>query len=441
MPVEKKGYSNIIESTPNNNQINKDIFDGFMSEGSLKPLVGRVTDIVLNKDHDFFDKVGGYSGIGTIFFEIVGDPASPRDIASPITPQSSYYPLINELVILFSLPNTNIGTKINSRSYYYSSIISLWNNPHHNAFPNPLKEYSESTQENILNDYKKAGGGIVRRITDGKSDIDLNSKHNNTQVTFQEKTKTYPLEVFTGDLLNQGRFGNSIRLGSTNQYLKNGKVVGINDWSNNTSGGTTTGDPIIILRNGQNPDIKQPSWEPITENIDKDLSSIYLTSTQQIEIKPSSQRYFSYSSKESTPTTASKYKGKQVIINSGRLLFNANEDHLMLSSQKTISFESQKGFNFDTPSNFVIDVGTTIKLGGKKASESLILGDTFLKNLNHLITGIEYLCISLQGSTIWPAGIPIPDGVTATPAGELLARAKAFKANITNFKSTTSKTL
>lgn len=432
MPVYKKGYTNIIDSTPNPKQSSKDIFDGFMSEGGLKPVVGRVTDIVLNDKHEFFNKVGGYSGIGTIFFEIVGDAASPSNIASPITPQSSYYPLVNELVILFSLPNTNIGAKINSRSYYYSSIIGLWNSPHHNAFPNPLNIQPPNNLEN----YKQSEGGTSEETTNNSSDINLNSRHNNTQVTFKEKPKTYPLELFTGDLLNQGRFGNSIRLGSTNQYLNNSKAVGINSWSNNISGGTTTGDPIIILRNGQNPNTSQPTWKPTTENINDDLSSLYLSSTQKLNIKNSSEKYFSY---REAPTVPNQYVGPQVVINSNRLVFNAKKDHILLSGEKSINLSSNSSLNFDTKS-FIIDA-KEVKLGGIGASEPVILGDTFLANLTHLVTGIEYLCLALQGSTIWPTGVSVPDGVTQTPAGELLTRAQQFKSKIEKFKSKTSKTI
>jgi hypothetical protein len=42
------------------------------------------------------------------------------------------------------------------------------------------------------------------------------------------------------------------------------------------------GDPITILRNGQPTKTSPEGWIPITENINNDLSSIYLTSTQKI---------------------------------------------------------------------------------------------------------------------------------------------------------------
>jgi hypothetical protein len=218
--------------------------------------------------------------------------------------------------------------------------------------------------------------------------------------------------------------------------LNNGKSIGVNSWSNNVSGGTTTGDPIIILRNGQNPNTSQPTWKPTTENINDDLSSLYLSSTQKLNIKNSSEKYFSY---REAPTVPNQYVGPQVVINSDRLVFNAKKDHILLSGEKSINLSSNSSLNFDTKS-FIIDA-KEVKLGGIGASEPVILGDTFLANLNHLVTGIEYLCLALQGSTIWPIGVSVPDGVTQTPASELLTRAQQFKSKIEKFKSKTSKTI
>ena len=252
-----------------------------------------------------------------------------------------------------------------------------------------------------------------------------------------------------GDVINQGRFGNSIRFGSTNIRPDNNK--GINNWSEIGQ----TGDPILILRNGQPTSsflLPENSWDPITENINNDQSSIYLTSTQKIPIKASNTTYSSYESEKDTPTIPSSYIGNQVIISSGRLLFNSNLDHILLSSQKTISFGAQKGFNFDTKSNFIVSVGTNIKLGGKEVTESLILGDKFLENLKILLSDISALCIEISKIQDWKTAGPYP--VVPTPAnnGELARIANKVKTQIEGngtgfidridtYKSNVSKTL
>ena len=60
----------------------------------------------------------------------------------------------------------------------------------------------------------------------------------------------------------EGRWGNSIRLGSTVQNKPN-------EWSSVGE----NGDPILIIRNGQPTDLTQDSWVPTTENVNNDQSS------------------------------------------------------------------------------------------------------------------------------------------------------------------------
>ena len=154
------------------------------------------------------------------------------------------------------------------------------------------------------------------------------------------------------------------------------------------------------------------------------------------KILNANENYFSYNE---APEVPNQYTGAQVIINSDRLIFNAKTDHILLSGEKSINLSSNSSLNFDT-NNFIIDA-KEIKLGSKDASEPLILGDTFLQNLEHLVTGIEYLCQTLQASTIWPAGAAAPNAPEATAASELLARAVQFKAKINTYKSKKVKTL
>ena len=388
--------------------------------------VGRVTDIILNDQYPNIEQYGGVNGIGTIFFELNNRISEGVGNAKPFFPQMSSYPLVNEMVLIFKLPTTQIGLNTNEKGYYYINMISLWNHPHHNAYPNPT---NNPLDPELRQDYQQIEAGSVRRVTDGSTEIELNSPLNPSQATFKERSNIHPLLPFAGDNIYQGRWGNSIRLGSTARPTNSSLL---NDWSSVGE----NGDPIIILRNGQSSEANDQGWTPITEKINEDISSIYLSTTQKLPIVNSSERYFSYNE---APESPNQYTGAQVIINSDRLILNSKTDHILLSSEQSINLSANSSLNLDSP-EFVLDAGD-IKFGNNNASESLILGDTFLQNLNHLVTGIEYLCIALQGSTIWPIGVPVPDGVTATPASELLARAQAFKAKVAQYKSTVSKTI
>ena len=55
------------------------------------------------------------------------------------------------------------------------------------------------------------------------------------------------------------------------------------------------------------------------------------------------------------PETPNNYIGKQVIINSDRLIFNAKNDSILLFSDKAIGFSTNGNFHFDT-FNELIDV-------------------------------------------------------------------------------------
>jgi len=384
-----------------------------LSNDKLAPIIGRVTDIVLNSEHPKFQEVGGYSGIGTIFFEQNDQIGKTLNKAKSFYPQMSSYPLINELVLLLKLPNSNLGILPSQTSYYYLNMINLWNSPHHNAYPNPLEPLSEG---------------------DKAIEIKLNSPINESQQTFLERENIAPLLPFVGDIINEGRWGNSIRLGSTSKTFSN---TSYNNWSNVGE----NGDPIIIIRNGQPKGI-QTGFIPISEDINNDSSSIYATSTQKIPIKVAREKYISYGiDSKISPTAPAEFEGNQVIINSGRLLFNSKSDHIMLSANKTISFNSNKGFYFDTPENFVVKVNEKIKLGGDEACESLVLGDTLKNDLDFMFATLIQLVDIISYSQLFPGGLPVPDSSTSVVASNCKSALENIRNNLDGILSKKVKTV
>ena len=324
----------------------------------------RVLSIVLDENHPRFQELGEWNGLGIIEYEDVTNPLpSPSlPIARPLTGNLKTLPLINEIVYILSLPNTDIATISSNSISYYINIVSLWNHPHHNAFPTTPNSLPPTQQK----DYAQTTLGNVRRITDQSTEIFLGK-------TFKERSNIHPLLPFEGDVLEEGRWGNSIRIGSTVKNTPNNwSSVGIN------------GDPIIILRNGQGVQTEE-GWIPTIENINNDDSSVYFTSTQKIPLRASSTNYDSY---KTAPTSPDQYAGKQIIINSGRLIFNSTTDHILLSSAQTIGFNAVKGFNFDTKDNFVINA-PSIKLGSKNATEPLLLGNKTTVLLSKLVINLK----------------------------------------------------
>jgi len=388
------GLSNIVSPTS---------ISGGGGGSSFTPV--RVVDIVLNGDHPRFADVGEWNGIGTIFYNSVTDPTTQNNTGNQAKPAFSnikQFPLINEIVYLFSLPLPNSQEEFDSQGNYYFTPINIWNSQHHNAVPNGLVLNAEQAP-----DYQQTQAGNVRRVQDDGTEIFLGN-------TFIEEPNIHPLLPFEGDLIYEGRWGNSIRFSST--------VTGSsNDWSVTGS----NGDPITIIRNGQNPNIPTDGWVPTVENINGDLSSIYLTSTQKLPLQASSTNYNSYSS--NPPTTPNQFTGKQLILNSGRLVFNTTTDHLLLSSKKSINLNAIEGVYLDTPS--VVLNSTSIKLGSKDATESLMLGDKTVALLSDMLDQL----ISVVNDLGQLAAKPIVGG--AAPDPKLIATTARAKIKLTNSKN------
>ena len=245
--------------------VNRDALPKKFLKGKDDIIYGRVLDIILGPNHPDFHN---YDDIGTIFFHHDKGKVYRRKTANsnlnsinnypkakPLHPNSRYIPLKNEIVALYK--GIGIGER---ETMYYSSVLNIWNSSHHNALP----------ARGELPSLKKEEG-------------QEESQPINLGAYYTENDKMKPLIPFEGDFLLEGRFGNSIRFGSTNSS----ETIPIkNHWSN---GEVTTGDPITIIRNGQAgmrvPDNEKddvPGFYPTIEDPNRDDSSIYMTSNQVI---------------------------------------------------------------------------------------------------------------------------------------------------------------
>lgn len=382
----------------------------------------RVREIILDDttNPEVFKANGEWSGIGTIFFSLIGTPNTSKDPyannkAYPLFPNHKIYPLKNEIVYIISLPNNKIQGAVDGKKYYYFQPVNLWSNNHHNAIPDPL--ISPSLPESQQQDYIETEAGAVRRVTDGGTEIELGK-------TFTENLKVKTLLPFEGDIIYEGRWGQSLRLGST---VTNSSIE--NPWSRTGK----NGDPITILRNSQFDDGKDP-WVPQVEDINKEGSSVYMTSTQAIPIEVASQSYKSYTT---APTSPDKFEGEQVIINSGRLVFNAKTDSILLSSADSINLNSINSVSIDSPKTVI--QSNNVYLGDKNASESVILGDKFLNDMSKLLTQLIALGTALQTPIGTPAPF-VPNAAIPIPAVNMTQTATEMLNKIQTYKSKVSKT-
>ena len=373
----------------------------------------RVLSIVLDETHPRFKELGEWNALGVIEYEDVNNPlpSNGPSTARPLYSNTKKYPLINEIVYLISQPDTNIFEFSTSSTDYYLDVVSLWNNNHHNAYPTTPNILPPSQQK----DYIQTQVGNIRRVTDQSTEIFLGK-------TFKERSNIHPLLPFEGDVIYEGRWGNSIRIGST-----------VKNTPNNWSSTGLNGDPIFIIRNGQGIQ-NEEGWIPTVEDINNDDSSIYLTSTQKIPLKASSTIYNSY---RTAPTSPDQYAGKQVILNSGRLIFNTTQDHILLSSAQSIGFNAVSGFNFDTKSSFIVGA-PSIKLGSKNATEPLLLGNKTVDLLNTLIVNLK-AWMTVAG----PLFASTPGGVAGLPTitSQMVSILTELEINLNSIKSNNNFTI
>lgn len=416
MGLYKTGNNSSVRSTTYSNSRGGDsgnLIGKIKNLINFKLVAARVTDIILDENHPKFNLVGQWNGIGAIYYEFVNQSGTgTENYALPYDSQLKTYPLVNEIVLMFSLPNQNIGKQGGSEQYFYLKPLGLWNHPHHDAYPNVLDGINDSSQ---IKDYGEAG----RRVEDGSTEINLNSPINPSQNTFVEKANIKPLMPFMGDSLMEGRYGQSIRFGSTAKSQSEKK----NNWSKSGN----NGDPILIIRNGQPEKLTDDrGWIPITEDLNKDLSSIYLTSKQKIPFNIANENFSAYDSK---PLLPSLFTLPQIILNSDRVILNAKTDSVLISGEKSVGLSSNKSINLEAEQVYID--GIDIRLGGSNAKESVLLGDKTTQLLEIIIKEIINISEKLQSpalSRIDPTLLPVAS-IASTNLNKVLKQLDSIKSN------------
>ena len=172
-----------------------------------------------------------------------------------------------------------------------------------------------------------------------------------------------PLQPYRGDILIEGRWGNSIRFGSTiefNDTLYTTKPT----WT-----GKTIGDPIIALSNGRKRQVSRPF---VIEEPNSDNSSLYLTSTQKFPIQI----------KGSKNLNESNFSDSQLIGIADRVILKTKKDKLIADSPDSIVLNSPE-----------------VKIGSDQANIGIANTDVLIEIINHLINAL------ISGYTA-PGGAP-----------------------------------
>jgi len=132
-----------------------------------------------------------------------------------------------------------------------------------------------------------------------------------------------------------------------------------------------------------------------------------------------------------TPTQPDKYSGKQILITSDRLLFNAKDDSILLFSNKAIGFSTNGSFHFDTGeeenSKFVVNapkIYLGLKSDGNLANEPALLGNLTEQWLIDLMDLLDQILLDFQTGKMNQLGNL---GATTTPSPTSLSRIQELR--------------
>ena len=256
--------------------------------------------------------------------KLVGD----LRIYFPLTPNQTQVPLRNETVI----------TQKYNDTYYYQRIALYPQSPNANVSPGlsgPQTE--EEIEDNYLYD-----------------NFELNKNFG-----FDERVK--PLLIHEGDTIFQGRFGHSIRFGSA--IVPNA----------HQEPDTIQNSPNILLRAGQREDAGLGFLQPVEEDINKDASSVWITSDQKVMLDISNtnatdHRYMTSEHGDDQPSRG----GKQITINSDRITWNSKDGKLLGFSSKGIGFSTQGSFSVDADNGMQMNSGGATNMSMVPGGISLV---------------------------------------------------------------------
>ncbi len=329
----------------------------------------RVIDIILDSDHPLYDQYDGPNSIGMIFYRLIDETnldnteTGEEEYTGQAFPISSYQkllPLKNEIVFLTKGPDGLVDDGSGEGKYYYITPYAIWNHPHHNAIPVRTEDNPEvNIGENLTPDDKVA-----------------------------------PLQPFPGDMILEGRLGQTIRF------------AGLPHPKSPFTDNTNENKPIFIISNGQGE--TENGFMHIIEDINKDPSSIFLTSNHKIPLELANNKRLSY---DDIPDTPNKYQGPQILFNADRLVLNARKNDILLSSSTSIGLNSDT-VNIDGKDYMCIDadkiyLGTQARTAEGASKQPAVLGHRLEAYLGDILDQLQAMAKAMgRAKTIKGDAIP-----------------------------------
>lgn len=347
--------------------------------------VGKVYAVILNDKsvpESVWNSNGQWSGIGTILYQEYSENVeitlenlddnliSSLPTALPLLPNQKYFPIPGEIVLLLDLPSAPSPITDKVEETYYLSTINAWNSPQFNG-------------------------------------LFLDENKNLLYNSFTEDQEFRGVQTFEGDYILEGRFGNSIRFGSTNQS----GADDLNPWSTNIGG--IGNNPITLFTNQHN--FKLNDSDLYVENINKDGSSLYLTSTQKIPLDTGNIKLSNITS----PISLQDYSDPQIVMNADRVLISSKQDEILLTGKLGVEIYSQGSIYMQSDKVGITLQDNSVFLGpynNAQITQPLVLGSDLKIFLSNIIKAISDFSAILSNVKSTPEGTPIAEINSAATA-------------------------
>ena len=278
-----------------------------------------VIDVITNDRHPKYNV--NADNIGAIEFKALtsGLHLSNNNLplAFPLDSNVRKYPLINEIVLIYSI----LG------AYYYTVPLNTMNKSTMNYIPGLASELTNATTDSSQN-IQDANQGIPQRIN--RESVGTTNNDPLPGRYYQESDTVRKLRHGEGDLVIEGRAGHSLRFGIHQANLS----------------------PNVLIRAGQSPAPNPNPKAVVDEDINRDLSSIWIVTNQTVPLQYATQGNGTIHMR-SIMDAPRELSGNQIIANSNRIVLNAKTDRIMGFSNGGIHWTTNRDFTVDTNRDYL----------------------------------------------------------------------------------------
>ena len=295
---------------------------------------------IYNGNKSFAENDARMYGAITYKFE---DTIVTDDYAHPFDKNNFTFPIKGETIIIL---------KVEEQTFYLPYSITPYSN-----YRRDYSKYEASKEEDTSETSSDSSGKEKREaVQTGGTTSGPDSDKKDKKYNVNEKIKF--LKPLEGDTIITGRVGNTIRF-SEFFLTEDGK----------------TSSPAIYIRNKQNGELDSKKiGELVDEDINKDGTSIYITSNKVkvpfLEtIKKEKKAFIEY------PSSAD-LKGDQLYINSDRIILSAKAKEFIIFGKGNTGIITDGRFTVDSAKDIYLHTDKTITLHSKGNNKIFLNSDS-----------------------------------------------------------------